>query len=84
MNINIKWLKRRTKKVEDKYKMDAYLRTYSIDKDGSRTQPQKRLKGVFKYWNKRLTTEQKRHNDNIDIEVTEFLNNKIKEEGKDY
>jgi len=31
MNINIKWLKRRTKKVEDKYKMDAYLRTYSID-----------------------------------------------------
>ena len=80
MNINIKWLKRRTKKVEDKYKMDAYLRTYTIDKDGNRTQPQKRLKGVFKYWNKRLTPEQKRHNDNIDIEVTEFLNNKRKEE----
>ena len=31
MNINIKWLKRRTKKVEDKFKMDAYLRTYSSD-----------------------------------------------------
>ena len=47
MNINIKWLKRRTKKVEDKYKMDAYLRTYSIDKDGNRIQPQKRLPPYF-------------------------------------
>ena len=41
--------------VQDKYKMDAYLRTYTIDKDGNRTQPQKRLKGVFKYFNREFT-----------------------------
>lgn len=35
--------------------MDAYLRTYTIDKDGNRTQPQKRLKGVFKYFNREFT-----------------------------
>lgn len=74
MNVNIRWVKSRSQAKNKKNTEDAYLRWYTPEGK----QPQKRLKGVFRYTG-RLDASQKRHNDNINIEVEEYLNRKKKE-----
>ena len=73
VDMNIKWVQSRSTKKKEKNKTQAYLRWYEAGKEKS-----KKLDGIFKYTG-RLEPNQRTHNKNTDIDVSDLLNKQKKD-----
>jgi len=75
MNLNIRWIKSRSKSPKKRNTEDAYIRMYT----GGGESKLKRLFGVFKYTG-RLDAFQSKHNKQTKLHIDEFLTRKRKED----
>jgi integrase len=75
MNLNIRWIKSRSKSQKKRNTEDAYIRMYT----GRGETKLKRLSGVFKYTG-RLDAFQSKHNKQIQLHIDEFITRKRKED----
>ena len=75
MNLNIRWIKSRSKSQKKRNTEDAYIRMYT----GRGETKLKRLSGVFKYTG-RLDAFQSKHNKQIKLHIDEFITRKRKED----
>ena len=71
--MNIKWVNSRSSKKDKKNTSQAYLRWYEAGKEKSKI-----LEGMVKFTG-RLNPQQRTHNNNIEIDITDILNQNKKE-----
>ena len=70
---NIKWVQSRSSKKKEKNKEQSFLRWYEDGKERS-----KKLEGLYKFTG-RLNPKQRTWNNNVDIDVSDILNQNKKE-----
>ena len=71
--MNIKWVQSRSSKKKEKNKEQSFLRWYEDGKERS-----KKLEGLYKFTG-RLNPKQRTWNNNVDIDVSDILNQNKKE-----
>ena len=71
--MNIKWVQSRSTKKKEKNKEQSFLRWYEDGKERS-----KKLEGLYKFTG-RLNPKQRTWNNNVDIDVSDILNQNKKE-----
>ena len=71
--MNIKWVQSRSSKKKEKNKEQSFLRWYEDGKERS-----KKLEGLYKF-TCRLNPKQRTWNNNVDIDVSDILNQNKKE-----